>query len=241
MITGVSEYEPIVAFSLAHYAKRASISGLAHLGLDRWPLARMPELRFWRLLGIGSFGGRADVQRYGLFTVWNSLNALQQFEAQSPIMRRIHQRADEVWTVHMQPVRWHGAWGGSDPFAGMTAIAPPDPGPWVILTRATIRPLRLGAFLGAVPAVAEHLAQQPELIKSIGIGEVPLRHIGTLSLWHSLPAITTFAYGSASHIEAVRRTRQERWYSEECFARLRPIASLGTWDGLNPLPELQEA
>jgi hypothetical protein len=239
MIAGTGEDEPIIAFTLAHYPKRASLFGLAHLGLDRWPLARTPGLRFWRLLGIGHFDGHADLRRHGLFTVWDSLKALQQFEGQSLVMHRIHQRADEVWTVYMQPVRWHGAWGGRDPFAGIAPIAPPDPGPWVILTRATIRPSRLGAFLGAVPEVAKHLLQQPESIKSVGIGEAPLLHIGTLSLWHSLPAITAFAYGPTPHSEVVHRTRQERWYSEELFARLRPLASLGTWDGINPLPELQ--
>jgi len=96
------------------------------------------------------------------------------------------------------------------------------------------------AFLGAVPAVAERLLEEPELIKSVGIGEAPLLCIGTLSLWHSLPAITAFAYGPAPHIEVVRRTRQEQWYSEEFFARLRPVASVGTWDGVNPLPGLQD-
>lgn len=214
MITGASEHEPVVAFTLAHYAKRASISGMAHLGLDRWPLACTPGLRFWRLLGVAWFDGRTDLQRYGLFTVWDSLNALQQFYAQSPVMRRIHQRADEVWTVHMQPVHWHGTWGGHDPFTGMAPIAPPDPGPWVSLTRAAIRPTRLRAFMGAFPAVAEYLLQQPELIKTVGIGEVPLLYLGTISLWNSLPAIMAFAYGPAIHLEAIRRTRQQRWYHE---------------------------
>src|SRR5262249_25101235 len=146
-------------------------------------------------------------------TVWDSPNVLQLFDMQSPVTRRIHQHADEVWTVHMRPVRWYGTWGGCDPFAGMIPIEPPDPGPWIILTRATIRPSRLLAFLSAVPTVAEHLLQQPEVIKSVGIGEAPLLHIGTLSLWCSLPAITAFAYGPAPHIEVVRRTHQEQWYN----------------------------
>jgi hypothetical protein len=60
MTTGASEHEPVVAFTLAHYAKRASISGMAHLGLDRRPLARTPGLRFWRLLGVAWLDGRTD-------------------------------------------------------------------------------------------------------------------------------------------------------------------------------------
>jgi heme-degrading monooxygenase HmoA len=236
-----SENDPIIAFTLARYPRRTSLSGLAHLGLDRLPLWRTPGLRFWRLLGVGkgkAFDPHADLQRYALFTVWDSLADLRRFEVHSAMMQRIQRRADEVWTVHMRPVRWHGKWGGSDPFAHIAAVPPPDPGPWIILTRATIRPTKVRSFLDAVPTVAEHLLQQQELINSVGVGEAPLFYQATLSIWSSLPAVTSFAYGPTPHIAVVRRTRQEGWYSEELFARFRPVASYGTWDNVNPLPGL---
>ena len=234
----MSEYGPIVAFTLAHYPRREGLVAFAHLGLDRLPLARTPGLRFWRLLGVGkgrAFDLHADLRRYALFTVWASYAALKQFEECSTVMQRIQQREDEVWTVHMCPVRWHGLWGRRDPFADIIPSVSPDPGPWVILTRATIRPTRFHAFLKAVPAVAEHLLRQPQLINSVGIGEAPPFHQATLSVWRTLPAITSFAYGSAPHRDVVRRTRREQWYREELFARFHPIFSYGTWDGVNPL------
>lgn len=232
------ENSPVVAFTLAHYPKRASLNALAHLGLDRWPLMRTPGLYFWRLLGVGrghAFDPHADFQRSALFTVWHSLSALKQFEDTSTVMRHMRLRADELWTVHMLPVRWHGWWGGRNPFAHFTPASAPDPGPWVILTRATIYPNKVRAFLRAVPTVAEYLLQQPERLCSIGVGEAPLLYQATISIWRTQPAITSFAYASAPHADVIRRTRRENWYKEELFARFRPITSYGTWDGHNPL------
>lgn len=237
----IAENEPIVAFMLARYPKRASLSELAHLGLDRWPLSRTPGLRFWRLLGVGqgrSFDPHADLRRYALFTVWNSVAALKSFETHSAMMQRIQRKAEEVWTVQMRPIRWHGKWGGSDPFARIEPVTPPEKGPWVILTRASMYPSKVKSFLDAVPAVSTHLLQQPECINSVGVGEAPLLYQATLSLWRSLPAVTSFAYGANPHIEVVRRTHQERWYKEELFARFRPLDASGTWDGVNPLSSI---
>ena len=235
----IAENEPIVAFMLARYPKRASVVALSHLGLDRLPLALTSGLRFWRLLGVGkgrAFDPHADLQRYALFTVWDSYAALKRFETRSAMMHGIRQRAEEVWTVHMRPVRWHGKWGGRDPLAGMTPVEPPEPGPWVILTRATLNLAKRRAFLDAVPAVADQLLQQPNYINSVGVGESPFLHQATISLWRTLPSVTAFAYGpTTTHIDVIRRTRSEQWYHEELFARFRPLLSTGTWDGINPL------
>ena len=230
--------EPIVSFTLARYPKHASISQLAHLGLDRLSLSLTHGLHFWRLLGVGRgqvFDPHADLQRHAMFTVWNSYTALRCFEARSTVMKRIRERSEEAWTVHMYPVRWHGKWGGRDPFAGMTTAPAPEPGPWIILTRATLYPNKVRPFLQAVPAIAEQLLQQPDYIKSVGVGELPLIRQATLSIWRALPPITAFAYSQTPHRDVIKRTRQERWYSEELFARFRPVESYGTWDGSDPL------
>jgi len=228
---------PIAAFTLAHYPKAGSLAAMAHLGMDRWPLAHTSGLRFWRLFGVGKgrvFDPRADLQRTALFTVWNSSVSLKQFENSSRVMRSMRDRADEVWTVHLLPVRWHGRWGGRDPFEGVSPASPSEPGPWVILTRASIRPSKVSAFLKAVPAVSQQLLQQAEFINSVGVGEAPLLYQATISLWRNLPAVTSFAYGPASHSDVIRRTRREQWYREELFARFKPIDSWGMWDGIDP-------
>jgi hypothetical protein len=77
---------PIAAFTLAHYPKAGSLAAMAHLGMDRWPLAHTSGLRFWRLFGVGKgrvFDPRADLQRTALFTIWDSTVSLKQFENSS--------------------------------------------------------------------------------------------------------------------------------------------------------------
>lgn len=239
----ITNHEPVVAFTLARYPRQESVRALAHLGLDRWPLAHTPGLQFWRLLGVGQgrvFDPHADLQRYALFTIWRSLEDLRRFESTSAVMTRIYQRSEESWTVHMLPVSWHGKWGGRDPLQGFIAAPPPQTDPWIILTRATIRPTRIRSFLQAVPAVAEQLLQQQTLLRSVGVGEAPLFYQATLSIWSTLPPIKQFAYGPAAHADVIRRTRREQWYKEEMFARFRPLASYGTWDGIDPLGTLTE-
>lgn len=229
--------EIIAALTLVGYPWRNTYAALAGMGLNRLLLRRAPGLRFWKLLGSarGLAFGPWNPRRYGLFSVWDSAAALDAFERASPVMAAYRRRADELWSVRLRPISWHGAWGGVNPFAGAAPAATAVGGPLAVLTRATIRPGRVRAFRAAARRVNAELAQRPGLLAAIGLGEAPLLSQATFSLWDSPGAIRGFAYQGPEHIEALRRKAADAWYAEELFARLQPIAACGTWDGRDPL------
>jgi heme-degrading monooxygenase HmoA len=231
--------EIVAALMLARYPWRNAYGALASMGLNRLLLRRTPGLRFWKLLGSarGLAFGPWNPRRYGLFSVWDSDAALDAFERASPVMAAYRRSTVELWTVRLKPIGWHGAWGGIDPFAGAVRAAAPDDLPLAILTRATIRPGRVHAFRASARQVNAELAQRPGLLAAIGLGEAPLFIQATFSLWASPRAVRGFAYQSPEHIKAMRRKQHENWYSEELFARFQPLASYGSWDGVNPLAE----
>jgi heme-degrading monooxygenase HmoA len=208
---------------------------MSSLGRDRLALRSVKGLEFWRLLGTGKGNDTSpsvDVRRTAMFAVWASETDYELFMSSHRVARKW---ADEVesWSVRLAVVGGGGSWRGVHVAERVDHAA--ESGAIAVVTRANVRLRSWRAFGIAGGPVNADLHRAEGLIDVVGIGEAPVGKLATFSLWQSAEHITQWAYGSVEHLEVMRRTRDERWYSEEMFVRFAPYASVGTWDGRDPL------
>jgi hypothetical protein len=212
--------------------------------VDRPALARTPGLRRGHLLGSGrgaDMGLGADLRRWACFATWDDEADLDRFLAASPLARRWADGAEESYLVRLAPLGGHGTWGGvpalpGRPVGGGDGPDPAADGPVAVLTRATVAPRHWVAFHRAARGVDAELRVAPGLLATVGIGEWPVGLLATFSLWRRPADVAAFARRpGSSHADVIARTRRDGWFREELFARFRPYASAGTWDGADPL------
>jgi heme-degrading monooxygenase HmoA len=220
----------VASFHLVRHHR--AVDAMAHLATARPLLRQVPGLRFSRLLGTGrgaDTGPSADLLRTGLFAVWESAAAFEDFLA-APMSA--WEQAAERYDVRLRGLGGHGSWRGVDVLSG---LEPGDEsGPIAVVTRADIRPHAWRRFAAIAPAISAELAAAPGLLAVAGVGELPVGRLGTFSLWSDTAAMRAFA-ASPRHAEVARRTREEGWFGEELFARFEPFGSSGSWDGRDPL------
>lgn len=229
----------IVSLTIIRYRKAMIPFALLAMAIHRLPLALQKGCTFWKLLGSGrngTFDLYPDWQQWGLLAAWTDRETFDKFDKRGFLAKWWNKLAIERWTVLLEPLQSHGKWDGKTPFDNLNVTE--YTGIIAVLTRATIRFDRLKAFWGNVDSVANIMASAPGYITSFGVGEAPVYRQATFSIWRSVADVKAFAYASKEHAEVIKKTRDENWYSEELFARFKPIASFGTINGKNPLENL---
>jgi hypothetical protein len=131
--------------------------------------------------------------------------------------------------VRMRPISSRGQWARQQPFGDPRPR--PATGMVASITRARIAPRKAVTFWRAVPPVSVDLHQVDGLRLAVGIGEAPIGLQGTFSLWESAKALNEFAHRREPHVDAIRRTATEGWYTEELFARFEVLSLDGDFAG----------
>jgi spheroidene monooxygenase len=243
-----------VTLSLFRFASPAArLWVLGQMALARIDLARTPGAQFWKLCGSGTgegFTPRPNWSVWAILVAWPDMASARDGLRRAAVFRRWRGHAAEDWSIYLDPVSVRGQWSGRVPFAA--SAAPPSPipsprgggeapvpdAPLAVLTRATLRPRAALRFWGRVPDISAAIGTCPDVAFKIGIGEVPLIHQVTFSVWPDAAAMTRFARADGPHARAIRAVREGGWFREELYARFRILGAEGLWGGAAPLTRL---
>lgn len=199
---------------------------ILNMASNKLLLKKIPGILFIKLLGTGkgeTFTPKdADQFRWGILVTINEDN-LDKLE-KSLVLKLWRKISSNEYRAILKPISSHGYWSGKQPFevekfewSGKIAA----------ITRARIVWRKNFQFWRAVPPVTLSLHQSQGLLAAIGIGEAPIGLQGTFSIWESGAALREFAYKGNAHVEAIKATESNKWYSEELFARFAVIAEQG--------------
>ena len=236
---GSRQVSPMQAVSLSFFRFRTPLARLwafGMMGAARFALPRVDGLTFWKLCGSGTGEGFTPIPNtavYAILATWRDAATARHQVAHSPLWSRYRRMAEEDWTVFLSPTSARGQWAGVAPF---TPANQQTNGPLAALTRATVKPRIAAKFWGRVPAISEVIGADPNVIFKIGIGEVPLLHQVTFSIWPNSQTMAAFARDkSGPHQRAIEAVRDGKWFREELYARFAVTGDLGQWGGVSPL------
>jgi len=216
-------------------------AGFLSMALFRIPLFFYKQISFWKLLGCGkngSFDIRPDWHQWSILTVTNELPVMYKGSNAENNYKLLYGHFIQAWwklfscktyTFILEPIEGHGMWDGKEVF-GKLHKETDYTGKIAVLTRATIRLRRLKNFWKHIDITTNEMRNADGFITSIGIGEIPWKKQATFSVWESKEKMKQFAYKMYGHTEVIRKTREEKWYSEEMFVRFTIIDSFGAFN-----------
>jgi len=204
------------------------------LACDRGRLARVPGLRFARLIFVGArwweamTPGWVDPRRQLAICVWDEEAALERFRERSPIGRSWREQTDQHCEVRMAPFRTHGTYRGLEPLAGLRGQTAPA-GPVAMLTFANIPVRGLPYFWRGIRRSTGSLLTSQGLIAAAAGPERWFRGGMTFTIWESLPEALGFSYRRDPHRGIVKSVHEHERLIDSMFLRLRPYAVDGSW------------
>jgi hypothetical protein len=230
-----------VSLTIIRYPDKFIPFALAAMAVFRLPLSLNKNIGFYKLMGCGkngTFDKKPDLNQWVILakhkpgfeenkTIFGSFveSWLKRFQC-------------ETYTLFLEPMEGHGTWDGKQVFGELGPRADYK-GRVATLTRATIRISKLKYFWENVAPVAAKIADAEGFLMSVGIGEVPWIKQATFSVWESKESMLAFAYQMKEHRDVVKKTRAEKWYSEDMFVRFAITGSAGTLNGRDPMAEVQ--
>ena len=206
---------------------------IGQMGAARLALRREPHLMFWKLCGSGTGEGFTPKPNWGVWAilaVWPDEAAARDGLARGKVWQRWRRKAAESCSIYLSPLSARGSWAGVNPFVPEQTPADPK-GPLAALTRASVKPGRALRFWKRVPDISAVIGADPNVLFKIGIGEVPLLHQITFSIWPDAASMANFARGDGPHGRAIRAVREEGWFTDELYARFRVLGVEGKWNG----------
>jgi heme-degrading monooxygenase HmoA len=202
------------------------------------PLTLRKRISFYKLMGCGrngTFDKTPDVLQWCILVTTNK-NNFDDASKQPNFIKALlggfintwfFLFAKETFTLSLSTLTAHGTWDGKSPFGDGIKNHNYN-GPIGVMTRATIRLSRFSNFWKHVDGVAKTLTSSPGFITSVGIGEIPWIKQATFSIWQTEEAMKAFAYKRKEHSDVVHKTKKEKWYSEDLFARFMLLHTTGT-------------
>ncbi|MFK7878431.1 spheroidene monooxygenase [Roseobacter sp.] len=233
---------PIVSLSFFRFASPAAcVWALAMMGAARFALPKVSGIGFWKLCGSGTGEGFTPLPNtavYAILASWEDEETARKQTAQTEIYNRYRRRASEDWTIFLETTSSRGQWSGKTPF---DATGNTQTGALAALTRATIKPVTAIKFWRRVPDISRMIGSDQNVVFKIGIGEMPLLHQITFSVWPNASSMAAFARTNGPHAAAIQAVREGNWFSEELYARFAILGDSGSWDGKSPLDTLEYA
>lgn len=224
----------LACFTFFSYKGKNRKWGFSQMFKARPDLDKVDTLKFYKLVGLGGGTGyslKTNFDSFGIFTVWDDPSHADRF-FKSSIFGEFLQRSYEHFTILMRPVTSRGSWSGFKDWK----LSKIDPNNDLIcvLTRATIKVKFIYPFFSMIAKVLKDHNSFPGLLFSRGFSEIPFREQATFSVWENIEHMKKFAY-SSFHAMAIKITRKKKGFREDMYTRFQPVATIGTWNGDNPL------